>query len=291
MPPLRFLLLEPSPLGFNACLGWYAQNICLVDFTVVRVLLSLLAHLVLFNPRLPGRCGPKSFHDYSCLLSLLDALGGSDPAFFIIWSRFRQLWRYLSYRPQEEDRIFRLLDYASSGSPGMGPFIFLLSLLMRLAFFWILSRPVGFGPGLDPCVMMSGPSSIFVVLYGKPGKKKRPLIFADEKVFGREGVVLLICMASHQLLVSSHLRERDKMLLRAILSGGVWNGFLLSKAKKRGHSPVGFCRALDNDGHIFGECTFLPFEELRNNPEFLPLMNRDRTNWPRCLLWHGWLLG
>ena len=37
---------------------------------------------------------------------------------------------------------------------------------------------------------------------------------------------------SHQLLVSSHLKERDKMLLRAILSGGVWNGFLLSKVKK-----------------------------------------------------------
>ena len=37
---------------------------------------------------------------------------------------------------------------------------------------------------------------------------------------------------SHQLLVSSHLRERDKMLLRAIFSGGVWNGFLLSKVKK-----------------------------------------------------------
>ena len=49
------------------------------------------------------------------------------------------------------------------------------------------------------------------------------------------------------------------MLLRAILAGGVWNGFLLSK--------------------------------VRNNPEFLPLMNRDRTNWPRCLLWHGWLPG
>ena len=32
---------------------------------------------------------------------------------------------------------------------------------------------------------------------------------------------------SHQLLVSSHLRERDKMmLLRAILSGVVWNGSL-----------------------------------------------------------------
>ena len=27
--------------------GWCVQNVCLVDFTVVRVLLSLLAHFVL----------------------------------------------------------------------------------------------------------------------------------------------------------------------------------------------------------------------------------------------------
>ena len=33
---------------------------------------------------------------------------------------------------------------------------------------------------------------------------------------------------SVQLLTSSHLRERDKMLLRAILSGRVWNGVYLS---------------------------------------------------------------
>ena len=33
------------------------------------------------------------------LLSLLDGPWGSDPAFFIIWSRF-------SYRPDEENRIF-----------------------------------------------------------------------------------------------------------------------------------------------------------------------------------------
>ena len=95
---------------------------------------------------------------------------------------------------------------------------------------------------------------------------------------------------SHQLLVSSHLRERYRMLLRAILSGGVWNGSLLSKAKKE-DIPCRFCGAPHDEGHLFWECTFLPFVELRNNPEFLPLMDRDRTNWPRCLLWHGWLPG
>ena len=93
---------------------------------------------------------------------------------------------------------------------------------------------------------------------------------------------------SHQLLVSSHLREQNKMLLRAILSGGVWNGFLLSKVKKE-DVPCRFCGAPVNDGHLFLDCTFPSFVELRNKPEFLPLMSRDRTHWPRCLLWHGWL--
>ena len=39
----------------------------------------------------------------------------------------------------------------------------------------------------------------------------------------------------HQLLVPSHLRERDKMLLRAILSGGVWNGFFAQQGQEGGH--------------------------------------------------------
>ena len=40
-------------------------------------------------------------HNTPALLSLLDGPWGSDPAFFIIWSRFRQLRRYLAYRPDE----------------------------------------------------------------------------------------------------------------------------------------------------------------------------------------------
>ena len=66
--------------------------------------------------------------------------------------------------------------------------------------------------------------------------------------------------------------------------------FLLSKVKKE-DVPCRFCGAPDNDGHLFWDCTFPPFVELRNKPEFLPLMNKDRTHWPRCLLWHGWLPG
>ena len=79
------------------------------------------------------------------LLSLLDGPWGSDPAFFIIWSRFRQLRRYLAYRPDDEARISRLLDYASTGSPGHGPIHLLLQSAEEPGFSGILSRLVGFG--------------------------------------------------------------------------------------------------------------------------------------------------
>ena len=42
---------------------------------------------------------------------------------------------------------------------------------------------------------------------------------------------------------------------------------------------------------FFGIALSPPLVELRSQPEFLPLMSRDRTHWPRCLLWHGWLPG
>ena len=48
----------------------------------------------------------------------------------------------------------------------------------------------------------------------------------------------------------------------------------------------------DGDGHLFWECTFtLSPQHVRDLPEFASLMALDRSNWPRCLLWHGWLPG
>ena len=45
----------------------------------------------------------------------------------------------------------------------------------------------------------------------------------------------------------------------------------------------------DCDGHLFWDCTFPPLVEIRENPEFHELMEMDKSYWPRCLLWHGWL--
>ena len=106
------------------------------------------------------------------------------------------------------------------------------------------------------------------------------LIFVSVRGFGV--VPLLDVHGSLQLLNSSHVRERerDKALLRTILVGGVWNGFLLGYV--RGQTvPCRFCGAPDHDGHLFWECTFPPLVEIRENPEFHDLMRLDKTRWPR----------
>ena len=72
--------------------------------------------------------------------------------------------------------------------------------------------------------------------------------------------------------------------------GGVWNGFLLGKARKE-DVPCRFCGKRDGDGHLFWECTFSSLQHVRDLPGFATLRSLNRSNWPHCLLWHGWLPG
>ena len=98
----------------------------------------------------------------------------------------------------------------------------------------------------------------------------------------------MVSRGSHQLLTSSHVQERDKALLRGVMVGGAWNGFLLGKVRGEVVS-CRFCGGADGDGHLFWECPYPPLVEIRENPEFHDLMRMDKGHWPRCLLWHGWL--
>ena len=82
---------------------------------------------------------------------------------------------------------------------------------------------------------------------------------------------------------SSHVRETDKALLRSVLVGGVWNGFLFCKVKGQ-QVPCRFCGGDDGDGHLFWDCTFPPLVEIREHPEFHDLMELGKSSWPRCLL-------
>ena len=109
---------------------------------------------------------------------------------------------------------------------------------------------------------------------------------------GFRGGPLLDVHDSLQLLNSFHFRERDKALLRSIMVGegekGEGNGVLLGRVRGQ-VVPCRFCVALDGDGHLFRDCPYPPLVEIREHPEFQDFMKMDKSHWPRCLLWHGWL--
>ena len=52
---------------------------------------------------------------------------------------------------------------------------------------------------------------------------------------------------------------------------------------------VAFVGGSDNDGHLFWDCPYPLFVHIRESAEFRSLLLCDRSSWPRCLLWHGWL--
>ena len=70
------------------------------------------------------------------VLGLLDAPEVSDPGQNIVWSGFRQLRMYLSYRPDDIPRVYRLLDMMAAGRPGHGPIHLLLDASSEIGFAW-----------------------------------------------------------------------------------------------------------------------------------------------------------
>ena len=168
--------------------------------------------------------------------------------------------RYLACCPDEEPGIFRMLDLISRRAPGHGPVYLLLISATELDFAWDGDERGWVRPSLPPFRMMTGPIQHFVSSILDAWRYR---VFA--KLAEREGfrcVQFVESKGSLQLLTSSHLRERDKMLLRAVLCGGVWNGFLLGRAKKE-DVPCQFCGKKDRDGHLFWECTCPPLLHVR----------------------------
>ena len=86
---------------------------------------------------------------------------------------------------------------------------------------------------------------------------------------GFRGGPFLDVSGTLQLLNSDHVRERDKALLRGVLVGGVWNGFLLGTVRNS-RVPCRFCGGDDHD-------PFPPLVEIHENPEFHELMEMDKS--------------
>ena len=243
------------PLGFQVKLGLVRGKYLLLAWLLASYVSSssisaFRAAIVraVWSTKMPLANAPA-------ILNLLDGPVGVDPAFYVVWSRFRMMRRYLAYCPEEEPRIFRMLDLISRGAQGHGPVHLLLISAAEIGFAWDGDEKGWVQVSLPPLRMMAGPIQHFRTaildawhfhVFSKLSERKGfwSVEFADFK-------------GSLQLLNSTHLRDRDKMLLRAILCGGVWNGFLLGKAKKE-DVPCRFCGKKDGDGHLFWECSFPP---------------------------------
>ena len=95
------------------------------------------------------------------VLNLLDGPVGVDPAFHVIWSRFRMMRRYLAFCPDEEPRTFRMLDLISRGAQGHGPVHILLTSAAELGFASDGDERGWVRVSLPPLRMMCGPLQHF----------------------------------------------------------------------------------------------------------------------------------
>ena len=139
------------------------------------------------------------------VLSLLDGPVGCDPAFCVVWFRFRQMRRYLAYRPEEVSRVYRLLAAAAGGSSGHGPAHLLIESAAEIGFSWC-SHVLGWDrPGLLLLSMVAGPIQHFRAAVLGAWRHKVSVDLCSRKGF-RGGPFLDVS-------------------LRGVLVGGVWNGF------------------------------------------------------------------
>ena len=165
------------------------------------------------------------------VLSLLDGPVGSDPGFHVVWCRFRMLRRYMAYNSSVHElaRIYSLLRVVSAGAPGHGPVHLLVSSALSLGFSWDSDLCVWLRPGWPALCQISSPFQFFrEAIWGA----WRTKVAGDlSSRAGFRGGRYLDFRGSLKLLSSPHLRGGDKGLLRGILSGVVWNGFLLGFVK------------------------------------------------------------
>ena len=72
------------------------------------------------------------------VLSLLDGPAGCDPAFCVVWFRFRFLCRFWALWPDEVGRVYRLLEMVGEVCPAHGPVHLLSASAAEIGFRWDL---------------------------------------------------------------------------------------------------------------------------------------------------------
>ena len=110
------------PAGLHAAEASYSSSSSISAFRAAAV-------RAVWSSKMPLANAPA-------LLNLLDGPVDVDPAFYVVWSRFRVMRRFLACCLEEEPRIFRMLDLISRGAQGYGPVHLLLISAAEIGFAW-----------------------------------------------------------------------------------------------------------------------------------------------------------
>ena len=154
------------------------------------------------------------------MLSLLDCPQGCDPAYCVVWFRFRMVRRYLAHRPSEVGGIYRLLDMVRKGCLGHGPVHLPVASATDIGFQWDPHVVCWVRPGLPVLGNLAGPVQHFNSAILDAWKDRFAASLCAREGF--RGGPLLDAAGTLQLLDPSHVRERDKALPRGVLVGGVY---------------------------------------------------------------------
>ena len=189
----------------------------------------------------------KPLASAGAVLSLLDGPQGCDPAYCVVWFRFRMIRRYLAHRTFEVGSVYRLLDVVTEGCPGHGPIHLLVSSAAADVRFRWDSGVLGWDrPGL--LALSNFPGSI---------QHFRSALLGAWK----DKVAADLCSGRVCSLVGS-----------GIVS--FWQGSGVSQFH------AGSVVVLMVMVTFFSERTFHPLVEIRENPEFHDLMSMDKEHWP-----------
>ena len=237
------------PLGFLVKLGFVSSKYTPAGLHAAEASCVSSSSLSAFSAAIVRLFGPVRCLLLALLRSLTYWMGrmGLIQLFILFGLGFARCVGILAYCPEEEPWIFRMLDLFSRGAQGQGPVHLFLTSAAEVGFAWNGGARGRVRSSLPHLRMMTGPTQH---VYSSLLKAWRYRVSA--KLAEREGFLgaeFVDFNGSLQQLTSSHLRERDNMLLRAILCGGVWNGFLLGQAKKE-DVPCRFCGKRDGYGQL-----------------------------------------
>ena len=203
----------------------------------------------------------------------------------LLWCRFRLLLRYLTYRPLEVRMVYNILDLVSAGCRGHGRVHLLVQSAGVLGFVWDPGGPGWLRAGLPFLSHLAGPYQHFKAAVWDAWRAKVFFDLCRRQGFQGEGLGwTLLALYSSCVL---RMLEIEIMHCSAAFFLEVCGMDFSSAMPKEKSSLVVFCGGFDGDGHLLWDCAHLPWVQIRENPEFHDLIQRDKSHWPRCLLWHG----